>query len=263
MSRLIVRAVLGGLLAGLTASGCRVAPTWDAAAAGPHDHAWAPPQEALAAPASRPASEWEYTTSVYAWIASKNGVVETGNSTIALDDPDESTGLFLYLEGERGRWGFVADLDAISSTDRAGGPAGTIAVEEDTIIGELDVTYRPHENSTLQFLGGLRVLDSAQEIRFPILPDQELDTTQVDPVVGAQGTWTLGERVRFRLRGDIGGFGLDSDFTYQLVSLVGWEFARRWQLVGGYRILGYEFEDDGVRNDLRLSGILFGLAASF
>ena len=175
-----------------------------------------------------------------------------------------SAGVFLYLEGEQDRrWGFVADLDLLTSTDRADGPGGTIEIDEDTIIAEVDVTFRPEPDSTLQFLAGVRMLDSSQDIQFPVLPDTSSDTTQFDPVVGAQGTWDLGKRWWFRLRGDVGGFGLDSDLTYQGLGLVGWEFSPRWHATAGYRMIGWEYEDSGDRVDLQLAGFLFGLAFRF
>jgi len=214
-------------------------------------------------PAAAPANEWEFLASAYMWLASKRGVLVLDDLGIPLDDPDESTGLFVYLEAQRGRWGVVADLDLLNSEDKTDIVTGTVKVEEDTLIGELDATYRLEEDSSLQFLLGLRVLDSTQDISFPILPDQSTDTTQIDPVVGAQGTWPLGERFTFRLRGDLGGFGIDSDLTYQMFGVFGWEFVRHWGVTLGYRMLGWEFESDGVDNDLRLSGLLFGLAASF
>ena len=151
----------------------------------------------------------------------------------------------------------------MNTTDRTDSPGGIIEVEEDTIIAEVDVTFRPEQDSTLQFLAGLRVLDSDQDIRFPILPDVSSHGTQFDPVVGAQGTWDLGEDWTFRLRGDVGGFGLDSDFTYQGLALVAWEFAPRWQATAGYRLLGWEYEDSGIEVDLRLDGVLLGLAFQF
>jgi len=206
---------------------------------------------------------WDFAASLYAWLPSKRGVIETSNLAIPLDDPDEATGGFVYFEGERGRWGFAVNLDFLNSEDQVPGLAGPIEVDEDTLIAEIDATFRPAEGSSLQFLAGLRMLDSSQDIRFPILPPTSTDVTQVDPIVGARGTWPLSESFRFRLRGDIGGFGIDSDFTYQMAGLFGWEFARNWSLTGGYRMLGWEFEADGVRNDLRLSGPLLGVAASF
>ena len=206
---------------------------------------------------------WQLTGSVYLWLASKRGVIELDNVGIPLEDPDESSGLFVYLEAERGRWGLIGDLDLLTSEDRSDIATGTVKIEEDTLIGELDATWRVAEGSSLQFLLGLRVLDTEQDIDRPVLPDVSTDTTQIDPVVGAQGTWPLGERFQFRLRGDVGGFGLDSELTYQMFGVLAWEFVPHWGLTAGYRMLGWEFESDGVDNDLRLSGLLFGLAASF
>lgn len=209
-------------------------------------------------------AEWRFALSGYAWLASKNGVLESGGTPIVLDDPSESTGLFLYAEGESpDRWGFVADLDLLHSTDRANGGAGVIEIEDDTLIGELDATFRPAPDSTLQLLAGVRVLDDTTDIRFPLLPDARSDTTQIDPVVGLQGTWELGSGVRVRLRGDVGGFGADSDFTYQGLGLLAWEFAGHWNLTAGYRLLGWEYEVSGNRVDLRLDGPVLGLAVRF
>ena len=279
MSSFRIGVLLAVVVSGLAASGCSTTPSSSAAleaeyavgesgdypevrpaALTPVTSASVSTQEASPAPTLGP-PEWQFTASLYLWAPSKRGVIEANNLGIPLDDPDESTGGFFYFEGERGQWGFIADLDTLSSEDRADGPGGEIVVDEDTFVGELDVTYRVNE--TLQFLAGLRVLDSAQDIDFPVLMDVSTDVTQVDPLLGAQGTWSLGESSSFRLRGDIGGFGIDSDLTYQALGVFGWEFAKRWTLTAGYRTLGWEFESDGVRNDLRLSGPLLGIAASF
>ncbi|MEM6675078.1 MAG: hypothetical protein AAF726_19670 [Planctomycetota bacterium] len=207
--------------------------------------------------------DWEYVASAYAWFAQKNGSVETDNVVLTLDDPDESTGAFLYFSGRKGNWGFLADFDYISTEDGASAPGGTAVVEEESIIAELDATWSPTQAPTLRILAGIRVLDSEQDIRFPLLPPQTIDTTLIDPVIGAQGTWQLSDTIVFRIRGDIGGFGLDSDFTYQGFGVFAWEFVPHWYATLGYRVLGWEFEDDGVRNDLRLSGGLLGVAAKF
>jgi len=209
-------------------------------------------------------SRWEFTISPYLWIAQRSGHVSTDLGTVALDDPDESAAFFLYGEANYERWGLAFDVAAMHSDDEAdsiGG--GKIDLDEDTLIVEADVTYRPLEDSSLQFLAGLRVFDDSLDIDFPILPDQKDDVTQWDPVVGAQGTWELGNHFVFRLRGDIGGFGLDSDLTYQGLALLAWEFLPHWYLSGGYRLLGYKYDDGDNENDWRLDGFLIGLAARF
>jgi len=269
--------VLAGLCVPLLLSalaGCLSSPAPDPLGAPGRDHTAAPLQPtSLAAPGSgEPALQevaaaeqdsWRFLASAYLWLASKRGVIELDNVGIPLDDPDESSGAFVYLEAEHGRWGLIGDLDFLNSTDATDIVTGTVTVEEDSFIGELDATYRVGEGSTLQVLLGVRWLDSTQDIDRPVLPDVSTDTTQVDPIVGAQGTWPLGERFKFRLRGDVGGFGVDSDLTYQMFGVLAWEFVPHWGLTAGYRMLGWEFESDGVDNDLRLSGMLLGLAASF
>jgi hypothetical protein len=211
-----------------------------------------------------PESEWDFAASVYLWLAWRNGHVTTDLATVPLDDPDDSAGIFFYAEGNHERWGFAFDVAAMSSEDEAdtiGG--GTIDLDGDTLIVEADVTYRPVEDSSLQFLAGLRVFDDTLKIDFPILEDRKIEVTQWDPIVGAQGTWDLCENVAFRLRGDVGGFGLDSDFTYQGIAFLAWEFLPHWVLSGGYRILGYKYDEGDGENDWRLDGFLLGLAARF
>lgn len=210
-----------------------------------------------------PVGGWDFTASTYVWLARKSGVIESAENLV-LDDPDESVGAFLYLEGEyRQRWGFIADFDLLSTEDRTPGVGGDIVINEDTVIAELDGTWRPDPDSNLQFLAGVRVLDSSQDIDFPVIADATVDTTQVDPVIGAQGTWQLDDAWRFRLRTDIGGFGLDSDFTYQSLAVFAWEPTPGWNATAGYRVLGYEYEANGARVDLRLDGLLLGLAFAF
>ena len=221
----------------------------------------APSRDETSAPAQE--SGWAFTGSVYAWLASKRGVIKLDSVGIPLEDPDESSGAFVYLEAQGRNWGVIGDLDLLDTTDRSEIATGTVTVDEESLIGELDATWRSDPSSTLQLLAGLRMLDSDQTIDRPVLPDVTNGVTQVDLVVGAQGSWPLGERFHFRLRGDVGGFGLDSDLTYQMFGVAAWEFVPHWGLTLGWRVLGWEFEDGGLDNDLRLSGALFGLVARF
>ena len=213
----------GGALSPAGAPGTLGAPFTDRAPtlvpsmdASPAEHSRVP------GPAQEFDDQWELTASTYLWLASKNGVVDSATNLV-LDDPEESTGAFLYFEGEyERRFGFIADIDLLQTEDRVQSVGGDIEIGEDTVIAELDGTWRPDPDSTLQFLAGLRILDSTQDIDFLILPTVTVETTQVDPVIGAQATWQLDDDWRFRLRTDFGGFGIDSDFTYQGIALFAW-----------------------------------------
>lgn len=75
----------------------------------------------------------------------------------------------------------------------------------------------------------------------------------------------LSDRWDLSLRGDIGGFGIGSDFTWQMTALLGYRFP----LFGadataaiGYRILDQNY-DDGFEWDMTLHGPVLGLGIRF
>jgi hypothetical protein len=65
------------------------------------------------------------------------------------------------------------------------------------------------------------------------------------------------------MRGDIGGFGVGSEFTYQLLTLFRWEISRSLSLPFGYRILGYQIRDENVWMNTRMGGLLLGVDFRF
>ena len=50
-----------------------------------------------------------------------------------------------------------------------------------------------------------------------------------------------GEKFIYTLRGDIGGFGIGSDFTWQIQAYAGYRFSKLFQLTGGYRVIGINY----------------------
>lgn len=63
-----------------------------------------------------------------------------------------------------------------------------------------------------------------------------------DPIVGANLTLPLGKKFSLNVRGDVGGFGVGSDFTWQAFPYLSWQFARWGSLQAGYRWLYMDYE---------------------
>ena len=63
-----------------------------------------------------------------------------------------------------------------------------------------------------------------------------------DPIVGANLSLPLGKQFSVNVRGDIGGFGVGSDLTWQAFSYVGWRFTKWGSLQLGYRWLYMDYE---------------------
>ncbi len=66
--------------------------------------------------------------------------------------------------------------------------------------------------------------------------------TWFDPFVAArlsvplEGSWRLG------VRGDFGGFGIGSDYAWQVYPTVGYRFSQLFELAFAYRALGMKYE---------------------
>ena len=67
--------------------------------------------------------------------------------------------------------------------------------------------------------------------------------TFFDPIIIVRASTTLNDKWLFQARGDVGGFGVGSDFTWQVQGTVGYRFNELFQMGIGYRILGINYDD--------------------
>ena len=88
-----------------------------------------------------------------------------------------------------------------------------------------------------------------------------------DPIVGANLSLPLGKNYTFNVRGDIGGFGVGSDLTWQAFPYFGWQFARWGSLQAGYRWLYMDYENGSgpsrFKYDMLIQGPQFGVTFHF
>ncbi len=66
----------------------------------------------------------------------------------------------------------------------------------------------------------------------------------VDPVVGLRLRHQFSPGRELQLRGDIGGFGVGSDFSWQLFGGYSFQLGERWNGVIGYRALSVDFSEE-------------------
>ena len=109
----------------------------------------------------------------------------------------------------------------------------------------------------------MRAYSVKQTIRIEEVELPAASTVVVDPILGAYGTWKLSDSWDFELRGDIGGFGVSSEFTYQLMALFHWDITESLAIPFGYRVLGYQIKQDEILMDTRMAGMVLGLDIRF
>ena len=112
-------------------------------------------------------------------------------------------------------------------------------------------------------LAGLRYWNYSLDVDVFSFGVADRDRDWVDPVVGARGTAELNEDWSLQWRGDIGGFGVGSDFSFQLLAGLRYAFHESGHLAFGYRHLDVDYDDDGLVYDSAFSGPILGLLWGF
>ena len=76
-------------------------------------------------------------------------------------------------------------------------------------------------------------------------------------------SYNLNEKVYISAYGDIGGFGVSSEETWQLFGGIGYEFENGVFVEAGYRYLRVDYTSGGFTFDVEASGFLLGLGITF
>lgn len=84
-----------------------------------------------------------------------------------------------------------------------------------------------------------------------------------DPYIGVRGRLNLGERFYLTASGDIGGFGVGSDLTWQAEAALGMQVNEYLYSELGYRALGVDLDRDGLSVDTITHGAVVTLGVRF
>jgi hypothetical protein len=188
------------------------------------------------------------------------------------------TGGMLHGEMWVRNWGVLGEVVfmTLSDTMTATGPLGATELTADAklteAVYELALAYRPLSGPlTVDVIAGIRVWDLSTEVDLSgALVENNItaDETWVDPLVGARVDWRFADQWSLIGRGDLGGFGVGSEFAWNAAAYVGWSPATWCTLLLGYRAVSvdYDNETDGrghFRYDVITHGGVLGAAFGF
>lgn len=204
-------------------------------------------------------NKWDFTVGVPIWLPGFDGtIIVDGNEPSGGDgssDIGESINSHLNLAGalhfeaERNRFGFLADalyMDLRFNTESTGDDEASIRA----FVGELGGFYTLIEPKTpagwgmfrADVLGGARTTWLELGLKTADI-DDNVDHTFIDPFVGGRIEVGLTDWLRYKLRGDVGGFGVGSDFAWNVDTAFEFRVTKSFDIGVGYRWLDYEFED--------------------
>ena len=223
---------------------------------------------------TEPASDWRCRVALYGFAESLGGDVSAAGISTPLEmDFDEILDHLDYavmgaMEIGHGRWSVLADAFYAKLSASADTPFGFVADELDIelkqLVGHLVVGYEVARTECVTFgvYGGARVnwielnLDLASE-------ERSADKCWVDPIIGARFQAELSDSFFFRAIGDVGGFGVSSDFTWQAMAGFGYRFNESCSLLLTYRAIGTDYTDGGFTYDIVAKGPFLGLEFYF
>jgi hypothetical protein len=164
------------------------------------------------------------------------------------------------------QWGFLVDVDYLDLESNMNLPMGLSQnVELNMTLAEFSGFYRiQHDSHVFDIIAGLRYIgmeNTVSVVGGPTLLDGSKDWT--DPLFGARWMWGFADGWSLIARGDIGGFGVGSDFSWHALGLVEWQPWKYASFIAGYRALYVDYEDGSGRDrfkfDATVHGPVFGV----
>jgi hypothetical protein len=234
---------------------------------------------------------WDISVAPYLWAARLDGDAKVqgieADVDISFKDTLENLSIagMAIIEARRGSFGFALNPLLVRTKDDSGSGRLETDVEADIATMGAGAWYRvaeweigrggsgaartlavePLAGARLNYLRGEldATLDVAGARARRQFDDSEL---WVDPIVGVQVIAELSEHWTFRAEGDVGGFGVGSDFTWNAQAILSY----RWTVGGyeilaggGYRALYWDYDHRDFAWNVTMHGPMLGAAIRF
>jgi len=219
---------------------------------------------------------WKQTVFIYGMGAAINGDAQIGNLKLPVDVSMSDLfdalrfGAMAAYRAENDVWSFEGDVTYMNLGVNQNGPRekvrGELGTEQLTVMATAGRRLTPH----LEGLLSLAYFDLSNDLEVRVL-NQRFRASRgadwIDPLIGLAYAVPFAGKWSYSLRGDIGGFGVGSDLTWQVLTTVRRQNTDRFGWYLGYRAIGFDYKDgqggNYQRYDLTQQGPLAGIAISF
>jgi len=213
------------------------------------NHAYANPADSL--------KKWHFQTDIYLLFPYMKGNLGIGNEITAPVDATPGDifsnlkmGGMLYLEARHNKWAVTSDLIFMNlKQDIAPGKFwdnGTAGAKQ--LVWEPAGLYRLLPFLEIGAGGRLNNLQASIDGRRNVFPagtyevSESASKTWFDPILITRLTADIKDKWLFQFRGDLGGFGVGSKFTWQVQAYAGYQFTKLFRLTAGYRYMSMDYD---------------------
>ena len=209
----------------------------------------------LGMPAQAAEDAWQHALAIYMVGSSINGTVGVGDLDLEVDMSfgdildNLDGGAMLAYRGTRGPWSFGADFAylGLEASESELGPLGRVRVgiDADQLMLTADVGYALNDRWSVY--GGARYwdLDTDLSLAFAVgqLVTASASESWIDPIVGLRYFAPLGGKWSLMAWGDVGGFGVGSDFSWSATAVAVYQVNHNAHVLLGYRHIDVDYED--------------------
>lgn len=225
--------------------------------------------------------QWSFTPYVWATAMEGSATVKGNKANIDLSFGDIldhlDFGLQGHFEGQTADDSIFADLfyASLSAEDDLA-PGVEADVDQEMwilelggglVLGDPPPAEGPEARRRIEAIGGLRYWRVDADLDVTGVASASGDEEWLDPFVGLRALFPVGEHADISLRGDLGGFGVGSQSSYNLVATLLVDVFENGRLAVGYRVLDADYDDgdgaDEFEFDARLKGPFVGLTFRF
>jgi hypothetical protein len=212
---------------------------------------WLSPKESIAQDAAT--KKWHYLGDLYMMFPNMKGETTVANLPEVEVDADEAAilgnlkfGAMFYLEATNDNWAISSDFiymklnQGLETTNLI--KSGSITMEQ--LAWEMDGLK--HLTPWLEVgLGGRLVslstgVDATGTLNQPHIGSAS--KTWYDPVIVMRTQGAIKEKWLLQFRGDVGGFGVGSNFSWQIQANAGYRFSKLFQTTIGYRYISIDYD---------------------
>jgi hypothetical protein len=211
-------------------------------------------------------NQWGFDVSLYGLAAGMSGDITVKGIPADVDVSfgdvlqDLKFGAMGAVRVSHDRWSLLADVIYLN----LGASKGPVDADADQWMVEPILGYRLCPG--LEALAGVRYNNLHAEIRGtgPLGGFHASDTEDWwDPIVGAHLRLPFAKKFSCNVRGDIGGFGVGSDLSWQAYPYVNWQFSRRGSLQAGYRWFSNDYENGSGASEFKYDVLAHGPQLGF
>ena len=224
-------------------------------------------------------SGWEFAVTPYLWASGTKAKIETPQGeNVKVDESffdilDDLKFAFMgAFEAKHGRFVSVQDIMYLSLGSSADGHIGPIPIDADVDEKLLTTThlfgYRVVDNGPMfvdVFAGGrITSIKVDLDVDLPLQTiERDSKKTQFGPAIASRVRFPLSDKWGVGIYGDIGGFGVGADLSWQLLGTVQYDISDRWRLSGGWRHFYAKQSKNDFDVHMKLDGPILGVTYRF